>query len=358
MNVTVMGSGNGGLAVAYAWASRGHRVRLCAVPGHEDNIAAVAANGGITAEGLAEGFAPVEYCGTDVSKALDAAEAVFVVGPAFATENFAVGAGPSLRPGMVVIICPTSCVGSLVFKRGAGLDVHDERVIVGETNTLPYAARVTEPGVVHVYHAFSTGLYAAAAPRTGNQRLLEVVRTIYPDTAEAATVLQTTLQNGNPVIHPAVTLMNAALIERTGGDFRFYEDGITQSVGRLMEGVDQERLAIAKALGVTVRSEPNMGVVQGYMTQANYTTGYSTAPGFIGIKSPDRLSTRYLTEDVGYTMLFFTELAARLGVATPVMDALIQITSVVLGQDLKAAGGRTLSSVGLDRLTTQQLHDL
>jgi hypothetical protein len=36
-------------------------------------------------------------------------------------------------------------------------------------------------------------------------------------------VFQTTLQNGNPVIHPAVTLTNAALIERTAGDFRFYE---------------------------------------------------------------------------------------------------------------------------------------
>jgi hypothetical protein len=45
-------------------------------------------------------------------------------------------------------------------------------------------------------------------------------------TAQAGhSVFQTTLQNGNPVIHPAVTLTNAALIERTAGDFRFYEDG-------------------------------------------------------------------------------------------------------------------------------------
>jgi opine dehydrogenase len=185
--------------------------------------------------------------------------------------------------------------------------------------------------------------------------LLEVIRLIYPYTAEAATVFQTTLQNGNPVIHPAVTLLNTGLIERTGGDFNFYEDGVTESVGRLMAGVDRERMAIADALGVQILSEPELGVAQGYMTEANYTTGYSAAPGFRGIKAPDRIATRYLTEDLAYTMVFWTDLAARLGVATPVMDALIQIASVVLGRDLIAKAPRTLASVQLDGLSTEQL---
>jgi len=98
---------------------------------------------------------------------------------------------------------------------------------------------------------------------------------------------QTTLQNGNPVIHPAVTLTNTALIERTAGDFRFYEDGITPAVGRLIQAVDRERLTIAAALGVRILSEPDLGVEQGYMTESNYSTGYSKAPGFLGIKAPD-----------------------------------------------------------------------
>ena len=33
--------------------------------------------------------------------------------------------------------------------------------------------------------------------------------------------------------HPAVSLANAARIEGTGGDFLFYEEGVTDSVGRL-----------------------------------------------------------------------------------------------------------------------------
>jgi opine dehydrogenase len=70
------------------------------------------------------------------------------------------------------------------------------------------------------------------------------------------------------------------------------------------------------------------------------------------------MATRYLTEDVGYTMVFFTDLAASLRVATPVMDAVIQIASVVLGRDLREEGARTLASVRLDRLIAEQLLNL
>ena len=62
---------------------------------------------------------------------------------------------------------------------------------------------------------------------------------------------------------------------------------MTESVGRLIEAVDNERLAIAGALGVTVLSEPAIGAMQGYMLEENYSTGYSTAPGFLGIKAPE-----------------------------------------------------------------------
>jgi opine dehydrogenase len=355
MNVTVIGSGNGGMAVGFDWAQHGHRVALYADAAHADNIESVRAEGGITSRGRLEGFAPVAYCGTDVAVAMDGAEVVLVVGPAFATEEFGHVLAPHLRAGMTVVICPGSCGGALAFKRAAGLAVQDGTVIVGETSTLPYAARSDGAGNVHVFHKFDRGLFAAAVPRSGNGMLLEILRQVYPSTSEAATVFQTSLQNGNPVIHPAVTLMNAGLLERTGGDFRFYEEGVTRSVGRVMEAVDNERLAIAAAFGVKLLAEPDLGVMQGYMTESNYSTGYSRAPGFRGIKAPATIDSRYLTEDVGYSLVFFTDLARRLGVPTPTMDAIIDISSVVLARDLRSDGARTMSSLGLDQLSTEQL---
>ena len=107
-------------------------------------------------------------------------------------------------------------------------------------------------------------MYVAGLPRSGTDRLLSMIQDVYPGTEAAESVFQTTLQNGNPVIHPAVTLLNAALIERTGGAFLFYEEGVTEAAGRVIEAADRERLAIADALGVRVLSEPDLGVLQGY----------------------------------------------------------------------------------------------
>ena len=358
MDVAVIGSGNGGMAVGFDWAQHGHRVAVYSPASHADNIDAVHAKGGITSQGRLKGFAPVAYCGTDVAAAMAGAEAVFVVGPAFATEPLARDLAPHLQAGMTVVVCPGSCAGALAFKGAAGLAAQDDGIVVGETSTLPYAARADGAGNVQVFHKFGRGLFAAAVPRSSNDRLLRVLRQVYPSIREAATIFQTTLQNGNPVIHPAVTLANAALIERTAGDFRFYEDGITPGVGRLIEAVDRERLAIAAALGVRILSEPDLGVEQGYMTQSNYSIGYSKAPGFLGIKAPDRLASRYLTEDVGYTMVLFTDLARRLGVPTPVMDSIIELTCVVLERDLREEAPRTLGSLGLEGLSDEQLLSL
>jgi 2-polyprenyl-6-methoxyphenol hydroxylase-like FAD-dependent oxidoreductase len=52
MNVAVLGAGGGGLAVAYEWASRGHRVSLYAQRAHDHHLAPVRDRGGIQAEGV------------------------------------------------------------------------------------------------------------------------------------------------------------------------------------------------------------------------------------------------------------------------------------------------------------------
>jgi opine dehydrogenase len=355
MRVTVLGGGNGGIASAFDFAQHGHEVALYAPEAYGAHVADVAAAGGIRASGGLEGFAPVRYAGTDIAEAMAGAELVVVVGPAYATEPLAAAAGPHLADGMAVLVCPGSCAGALAFQRAAGLDAGSGRVLVGETSTLPYAVRITGPAEITVFLKLATAVFLAATPRAGTERLLGLVEDVWPAVERAESVFQTTLQNGNPVIHPAVTLLNAGLLERTGGDFLFYEEGVTGSVGRLIEAVDRERLAIAGALGVPVLSEPEIGMRQGYMTEHNYSTAYSRAPGFLGIKAQSELDHRYLTEDVGWSLILFTDLAARLGVPTPVMDAVIQITSVVLARDLRGEGRRTLASLGLGDLTPAEL---
>jgi opine dehydrogenase len=358
VRVAVLGSGNGGCAVAFDCARHGHVVRLFDFAEFPDNVAAVAAPGGVGAEGELAGFAPVAYAGHDAGAALDGVDVILAVGPAYSTRPFAEACKPHLRKGQIVVVCPGSSGGGVEFKKVAGLALRDRSVIVAETHTLPYAVRMTAPGRIRVFLKLKAGVLVSAVPAVDTPAVIEALGEVYPCLEPARNVLQTSLQNANPVIHPAVTLLNAALIERTGGDFRFYEDGITPAVGRLIEALDRERIAIGRRLGVEVLPDPQLGCRQGYMTEATYDTGYSEAPGFRGIKAQSRLEHRYLNEDVGYGLVFMADLARQAGIETPCMDAVIRLASAAMGRDYAGEAKRTMASLGLGGKTPEEIEQL
>jgi len=357
MRVAVLGSGNGGMAIAFEWSRAGHEVTLFDFEQFPANIAAVAARGGIDSEGEMEGFAPVAYSGHDIAAAVEGAELVFAVGPAYSTAPFAQSCRPHVRPGQLFVVCPGSCAGAIVFKQALGMDLDDPSVVVAETSTLPYAVRVTGDARITVYNRLKGGYYVAALPSSATSAVFNLLRSVHGEISQAQSVWQTTLQNANPVIHPAVSLCNAALIERTGGDFLFYEEGVTEAVGRLIKAVDLERIGIAQALGVDVKRDPVEGIEQGYQTIDDYGVGYSQAPGFKGIRAQPQLDHRYFNEDTGYGLVFMTDLARQIGVPTPVMDSLITVSSVITGHDYAAEQARTMAGLGLAGRTAEQLRE-
>jgi opine dehydrogenase len=355
MKVAVLGSGNGGLAVAFEWAQAGHEVSIFDFETFPKSIAAISEKGGIGADGELEGFQKLAYAGHDISKVIPDAELVFVVGPAYSTEPFGKACKPYVKPGQIFIVCPSSCAGSLVFKKTLGLAVEDDSVIVAETSTLPYAVRITGDAHITVYNRLKGGYFIAALPSKFNQKVHDIVSQVYTPIELAENVMQTTLQNANPIIHPAVSLCNVALIERTHGNFLFYEEGVTEGVGRIIEALDKERIAIGKALGIEVIPDPELGIKQGYQAVNNYSTGYSEAPGFKGIMAQSQLDYRYFNEDAGYGLVFFTDLADKLGVEVPNMKAVLRLSSVVMGRNYEEEKARTMESVGLDGYSPEEL---
>ncbi len=355
MKISVLGSGNGGCAVAFDCAQHGHDVALWDFDQFDTQISAIAKAGGITAGGELTGFVPVAYAGHDLARALDGADLVYLVGPAYATENFASAVKPYLAAGQTYIVCPGSCGGGLLFKKILGLGIEDTSVTIAETSTLPYAARIDGPGTVHINLKLKGGLYLATIPGTLVGGLLPAVQDVYPAMAAAKNCMMTILQNGNPTIHPAVSLCNVARIDNTHGDFFFYEDGCSEHVGHLMEAVDDERLALAEALGVPVLRDPDLGVLQGYQTIADYNRGYRTAPGFKGIKAQSSLDYRYFHEDVGYGMNFMADMGRKMGVPTPTIDAMITVVSAVMKKDYRTQNKRTLVDLGLADYSPEEL---
>ena len=358
VKIAVLGAGAGGTAVAFDCAAHGHDVRIFDFASFPDNIAAIAGQGGIHARGDLSGFAPIVRTGHDIDEALLDAELIYIVGPAYSTTPFGEAVAGKLSAGQTVVVTPGSCGGALAFKRAAGLERDDDAIRVAETSTLHYAVRLTEPGHVRVFLKLKAGNLLAALPGRHTNSILRLISDVYPSMEPAKNVMQTSLQNANPVIHPAVTLANAARIEGTGGDFLFYEEGVSDATGRWIEAIDRERIAIGAKMGITVLPDPELGMRQGYMLADDYGEAYRTAPGFIGIGAQAQLDHRYLNEDVGYGLLFMARLARQLGVATPTMDAAIHLASVLMERDYAAEALRTPASLGIGEMSAEALGGL
>lgn len=355
MKVAVLGSGNGACAVAFEWAKAGNDVYMFDFEKFPKIIDQITKAGGIYAEGELQGFQKIIYAGHDIAKVMDGAELILAVGPAYATEAFGKACKPYVKKGQMFIVCPGSCAGSIVFKNALGLDFEDDSVTVSETSTLPYAVRIVDEAKVAVYNRLKGSYFIATIPSRLNDKVYEVFGAVYPESQKAANVMQTTLQNANPIIHPSISICNAALVERTHGDFFFYEDGVTDGVGRVIEALDLERIEIGKKLGVEIIPDPVLGKRQGYQAVENYSEGYSKAPGFKGIKAQPQLDYRYFNEDAGFGLVFFTDLAEHIGVSTPATDAVLKMSSVIMGRDYKEEKARTMENLGLAKYSLDEL---
>ena len=354
MKIAVLGSGNGGCAVAAECALQGHDVKIFDFEKFSTNIQAIDKAKGIHCSGIISGFGPISYAGHDMEKAVSDAEIIYVVCPSYAIVAFAQAYKKVMKKGQEVIICPGTNGGALIFKKEIGLDFSSLDILVSETSTLPYACRIGEPGKIHIFHKLNKGVFFATLPASQTDAAFQAYKEIYPGSELSKNVLQTLLQNGNNVIHPAVSLLNVARIE-SPNDFLFYEEGVTPAVGRLMEAVDNERMAIAKAYDLEILSEPETGYLQDYMLEKNYNTGYSKAPGFAGINAQTQIDNRYFTEDVGYGLVLLEDMAKVVGVKTPIMTSIIKIVSVLLETDYHKNAFRTLDKFGLEGLTKDEM---
>ena len=354
MKVAILGSGNGALAEAFEWSRAGHEIYMYDFPQFDKQIAAITKAGGITSEGMMEGFMPVKYAGHDIELVLNDADLVFAVGPAYATEPFGKACAPYAAKGQIFVVCPSSCMGAILFKNALGLSVEDHSVTVADTSTLPYAVRIIGDAKIAVYNRLGGGVLLATLPSSRNDMVYDLLKPVHGCVEKAKNIFQTCLQNANPMLHPCITTLNAARIEGPD-DFFFYEEGVTPGVGRLLKAIDDERIELGKALGLEIENDPHISIRQGYLTEESYDHGYSKAPGFMGIKAQTQLDYRYYNEDAGFGLVLWVDLADRLGLELPNVRAMLQIVSSIMGRDYKAEKARTLDTLGLAGYSMEEL---
>ena len=356
MKIAVLGSGNGAHAVAFDFSRAGYDVYMCDFEQFPVSIKAIAEQGGIYSQGQMEGFQRVAYAGFDFETAVKDADAVLIVATANAAVPMAKACKPFMKPGQIFVVCPGSTFGVIEFKTALGYDLNDDAAIVAETSTLPYAARIVKPGTVSVANRLKGGLWVAALPKKATPQVFELMHTVYESIQAAPSIAQTSLQNGNPIIHPSIMLSNLARVENKV-DWEFYHDGVTPGVGRIIQALDKERIAIAAACGVKILDDCTLGWLQGYMYNLTYDEGYAKAPGYAGIKAPTTADHRYFDEDANGLCLW-EDLGKALGMPTTAITTVINMCNIVRAKDYRAIMTKSVRSLGLDKYELSKLGEI
>ena len=348
-SVAVLGAGNGGCAAAADLGGRGFEIRL--YNRSRERLEPLLQRGGLERYGEAgEGFVELAAITDDLETAVRGADLVMLTVPISAHPFYARRLGTILPPGAVLFLNPGHMGGGLFMAHEIHRLTGRTDVRTCEVSTLAYACRMHGPASVNVMRVMRS-LPFAAFPGRAQDELFELLSPLYPSLVQASHVLQTGFLDINAVEHPPQIICNAGWVEHTKGAYLFYYEGTTPSVGRVIDTLDRERIAVAEAAGVPTKPFVQVFQEMGYTTEdaARVGTAHAalqeSAPNR-WIRGPKSLDHRYLHEDVGWGLVPWSELGRSLGVPTPVMDGLITLGSTLNGRDYRAEG-LTLERLGL-----------
>ncbi len=325
----MLGAGGIGCGAAALLCEQGHDVVLWSPSGR--GTAAFADGAGLQAEGKLTGrYQPniAEDCATAVRDA----DAVMLAAPGYGHRVVLDAVAPHLQPGQAMIISSHMSLSALYLARllaARGVQVP----IAAWGTTVTTGRRLAGPSVR--VSNIRNKVDIAALPARDTNAMEALCCALFGDHfVPREDLIAVSLSNVNPQNHLGMALCNFTRIEN--GEAWANWSGLTPAVGRLIEALDAERLAVAAAFGASVRTvrdhfHLSFGVPHGPVGDAGaILAARDPSPG------PASLETRYITEDVPYGLVPSTELARIAGVAMPLHDAGIAVFAALYGRDFRA----------------------
>jgi opine dehydrogenase len=364
--IAVLGGGHGGHAVAANLSLSGFKVNFFEFPQFSGSFEKVLRTREIRIEGISiDGVAKLNLATIDIRQAIKDAEVIFIVTPAFGHKAMAEVCAPFVQDGQIIMLMPGSA-GSLEFVRIFKEKKVKRDITFAETCTLPYGAHLKGPSHVSILInaiILPTGVF----PSKRTNDVIPKLKQFYPIITEAKDVLEAAMNNPNPIVHPAATLLSATRIEHSRGEFYLYNEGMTPAVARTLQSLNEERLSICKTLGYKLYHwdnlefrNYNLGETEEECRHRILNTSMDATFGKDGIyagikmKGPENLRDRFITEDVPYGMVLTSTLGDLLGISTPTHDAVIHLASVINRTDYWKTG-RGVKELDLSKLSKQGL---
>lgn len=358
MKIAILGAGHGGQAMAGDLALAGHEVRLAAVEEHSTNLKILQVFGGIVVEGMTStgaptGFAKPAMITTDCVKAIKGARVIMIVVPAFAQEVYIKLIVEHGERGQIVVFNPGK-FGTLALARQLRQAGRIGDFLIGETSSLIFAARTRGLGHVDI-KGVKKELLFSALPSVRTAETIMTLMDLYPQMSPSLSVFQTSIDAPGIILHPITTILNMSRIEQIG-PYRSSHYDITPSVARVMEAVDEERMSVARRICYESFSFKDiMSLHYRVKGESAYDVMYQISAHNV-LMSPENMQVRYITEDIPYGMVTVASIGRLLGMATPKMDAIINIACMANGADYWKTG-RTAEKLGLAGMSVKELID-
>jgi len=347
----VLGAGHGGLAMAGHLGINGFKVNL--FNRGQQKIRPVSKRGGIKVEGEVKGLGKVNLACKNIEECLDGVDVLMVVVPANAHRFIAQICAPYLKENQVVILNPGRTGGTLEFfhvLRDKGLKRFP---FLAEAQTFLYASRALGPAHARIF-SVKNAVPLATLPAYWIPGVVKIINRAFPQFVPGDNIFKTSFDNIGAVFHPALTILTASWIEETHGDFEYYIQGASESVSKVLERLDQERLDVAAALGIKAMSAKNWLYTAYSATGKDLREAIHDNPGYLGIKAPDRLHHRYIDEDVPMSLVPLASIGEMLKVETPSIKSIIHLASIMRDKDFWEEG-RTVTKLGIEGMSIKEI---
>ena len=348
-SVSIIGAGNCGCAFAADLCQRGMDVMLYGHPNHSRNIDAIRQRGGLTASMKIVGtFHPLTT--TDIAEAVNFSKFLIIGVPSYGHETIV------SELERFDLSHHTIAVMSGNFFTLAAFGRLNARLIL-EANGSTYASRMSD-GEIKVT-GIKANLPIAAFPANISPQDQKVAADILGVPLHwYKNILEIGLFCTNGVLHAIPSVLNTGWIESTKGDFYFYREGISPSVGNVVEAADKERLKICDAFGFTlptVLSELTGFYGGNYERLSDFA--FHTKVHNATKAAPATMHDRFIAEDVPFVLVPWCELASMVGVKVPMMRAIVELASVInninyfeTGRNLRRMGVNGMSKLDLIHL--------
>lgn len=348
MNISILGAGNGGTAVAAELSLLGHEVTLIKTSNamHDKNFNFLLKNGGEVnlIENGKTVTAKIKHITRELSH-VSKSEVVIIYIQTTYHKKLIKRIRPYLRDGQILLLNPGYLSTAYVLKHCSDIDL-----IICEAQSSFLDCRIIEPGTIRI--GFRNvrnplGIYPVNRMKEGKMKLNQLG---FPFTY-LSSVIEAALHNPNLIVHTVGAVMSIPRIEKTKGDYCMYHEVFTPSVWRILEALDNEKMDVMEKIGCkrvsyaeACKYRNTLDVTRDAKEVFFWYAGMPTRA-----KGPIEVDSRYISEDVPQGLVLLESLGLKFKVETPICTALIDMASAALDRDLRLEG-RTIESLGEDML--------